>query len=348
MTGTAAIAPSTRYHRRMQPRRDLAPLLRSALVILAPMAGVTDAPFRAICKRMGAGLTYTEMVSAKGLHYNPGAAAARALLSFAPEEVPVAIQLFGADPQMMAEQAARLYERYAGRIAFLDVNMGCPVAKVVRKGEGCALMRDPERAATVVRAIAERVDAPVTAKFRAGWSADEVNAVEFALALEEAGACALAVHGRTREQFYSGRADWCVIVAVKSAVRVPVIGSGDVFSADDAKRMLEQTGVDAVMIARGAQGNPWIFAQARALIERGERLPKPSWLERIDVAREHAEALVAFAGERAFTRMRKHVAWYVHEMPGAARFRELVNHARSHAELVALLDEYRAWIAEKS
>ncbi|MBC7266562.1 MAG: tRNA dihydrouridine synthase DusB [Anaerosomatales bacterium] len=332
----------------MQPRRDLAPLLRSALVVLAPMAGVTDAPFRAICKRMGAGLTYTEMVSAKGLHYNPDSAAARALLSFAPEEFPVAVQLFGSDPEMMAEQAARLCEHYEGQIALLDVNMGCPVAKVVRKGEGCALMREPQRAAAIVRAIAERVGVPVTAKFRAGWSPAESNAVEFALALEEAGASALAVHGRTREQFYSGRADWGVIAAVKSAVRVPVIGSGDVFSADDAKRMLDETGVDAVMIARGAQGNPWIFSQAKALIERGERVPAPSWLERIDLAREHAEALVAFAGERAFARMRKHVAWYVHEMPGAAHFRELVNHARSYRELVALLDEYRAWIAEKS
>lgn len=326
-------------------RHDLVPLLRRALVVLGPMAGVTDAPFRAICKRMGAGLTYTEMVSAKGLHYNPDAPAARALLSFAPEETPVAVQLFGSDPQMMAEQAARLVARYPGQVAFIDVNMGCPVAKVVRKGEGCALMRDPAKAAAIVGAIAEAVDVPVTAKFRAGWSADEVNAVEFAQALEEAGAAALAVHGRTREQFYAGKADWGVIAAVKEAVQVPVIGSGDVLSPDDAKRMLDETGVDAAMVARGAQGNPWIFAQARALIERGERLPGPTWLERIDVAREHAEALVAFAGERAFTRMRKHVAWYVRDMPGAARFRELVNHARSHQEIVGLLDEYRAWIA---
>jgi nifR3 family TIM-barrel protein len=330
----------------MQPSRDLAPLLRSALVVLGPMAGVTEAPFRAICKRMGAGLTYTEMVSAKGLHYNPQAAAARALLSFAPEETPVAVQLFGAEPQMMAEQAARLVERYGEAIAFIDINMGCPVGKVVRKGEGCALMRDIPRAAAIVEAVSAAVPVPVTVKFRKGWSQREVNAVEFARALEEAGAAALAVHGRTREQFYAGRADWDAIAAVKQAVSVPVIGSGDVFTADDALRMIDCAGVDAVMIARGAQGNPWVFAQARALIERGERIPGPSWLERIDVAAEHAEALVAFAGERAFTRMRKHVAWYVREMPGAARFRELVNHARSHAELMGLLAEYREWIAE--
>ncbi|MCL4078070.1 tRNA dihydrouridine synthase DusB [Coriobacteriia bacterium Es71-Z0120] len=329
----------------MRPRRDLVPVLREALVVLGPMAGVTEAPFRAICKRMGAGLTYTEMVSAKGLHYNPQAAAARALLSFAPDETPVAVQLFGSEPEMMAEQAARLVERYGEAIAFIDINMGCPVGKVVRKGEGCALMRDVHRAAAIVKAVSTAVPVPVTAKFRKGWSESEANAVEFAQALEEAGAAALAVHGRTREQFYSGRADWDVIAAVKQAVGVPVIGSGDVFTADDALEMLDRTGVDAVMIARGAQGNPWIFSQARALIERGERVCGPGWLERIDLAAEHAEALVAFAGERAFTRMRKHVAWYVREMPGAARFRELVNHARSHAELMALLAEYREWIA---
>lgn len=337
-----------RYHHNMLPRRDLAIHLREALVVLGPMAGVTEAPFRAICKRMGAGLTYTEMVSAKGLHHNPHAAAARALLSFAPEETPLAVQLFGSEPEMMAEQAARLVERHGEAIAFIDINMGCPVGKVVRKGEGCALMRDVRRAQAIVEAVSAAVPVPVTAKFRKGWSDSEVNAVEFAQALAKAGAAALAVHGRTREQFYTGRADWDVIAAVRQAVDVPVIGSGDVFTADDALEMIDRTGVDAVMIARGAQGNPWIFSQARALIERGERIPDASWLDRIDMAAEHAEALAAFAGDRAFARMRKHVDWYVREMPGAARFRELVNHASSHTELMALLAEYRGWIARQA
>ncbi len=319
-------------------------LLTSARVLLAPMAGITEAPFRAICKRMGAGLTYTEMVSAAGLHHNPDAAAARSLLSFAADETPVAVQLFGSDPEVMARQAARIVERHGSAVALIDINMGCPVAKVVSKGQGAALMRDVGRASGIVRAVAAAVPVPVTVKFRSGWDAANVNAVAFARAMEEAGAAALAVHGRTREQFYRGSADWGVIASVKAEVSVPVIGSGDVFTAVDALAMLERTGCDAVMVARGAQGNPWIFAQARALIECGQSIPEPTPLERIDVAREHARALVAFGGERAFTRMRKHVAWYVHGMPGAARVRELVNHARSYAELDELLVRYRAHI----
>jgi len=355
-------------------------ILRPRAVVLGPMAGVTEAPFRAICKRMGADLTYTEMVSAKGLHYSPDAAEARGILRFAPEEVPCGVQLFGADPAMMAEQARRLVERYGGSIAVIDVNMGCPVPKVVGKGEGSALMRTPELAAEIVRAVVAAVGGgtlagavdgeagratrglvtqglvtqaratrdlaiPVSAKFRTGWDASNVNAVEFALAMEAAGASAVTVHGRTREQFYHGTADWGVIAAVKAAVRIPVIGSGDVFSAADALRMLEETGVDAVMIARAAQGNPWIFREARALIDGGEAIAPPSHAERVAMAREHSAALVAFSGERAFTRMRKHVGWYIHGMPGAAHVRERVNHVRSYAELDALLVEYEGFVA---
>jgi len=332
-------------------RADIRTLLRPGAVVLGPMAGVTEAPFRAICKRMGADLTYTEMVSAKGLHYSPDAAESRGLLRFAVEEVPCGVQLFGADPAMMAEPARRLVERYGKAIALIDLNMGCPVPKVVGKGEGSALMRTPELAAEIVRAITRALSdgpqhppVPVTVKFRAGWDASCVNAVDFALAMEEAGAAALTVHGRTREQFYRGAADWGVIAAVKAAVHVPVIGSGDVFSAGDALRMLEETGVDTVMIARGAQGNPWIFREARVLIDDGIVLAPPSHLERIAMARDHSTALVAFAGERAFTRMRKHVGWYVHGMPGAAHVRERVNHVRSYTELDALLAEYAAYI----
>ncbi|PKQ30049.1 MAG: tRNA dihydrouridine synthase DusB [Actinobacteria bacterium HGW-Actinobacteria-10] len=320
---------------------DIRTLLAPGTVVLGPMAGITEAPFRGICKRMGAGLTYTEMISAKGLHYNPDARVSRSLLTFSAEETPCVVQLFGAEPELMAAQAARIVSEYGDDVALIDINMGCPVTKVVSKGEGSALMRTPELAAQVVSAVAAAVDVPVSAKFRSGWCAESVNAVEFARTLEAAGAAAVCVHGRTRGQFYRGHADWDVIAAVNAAVDIPVIGSGDVLAAADAAAMLEQTGVDAVMVARGAQGNPWIFREARALIDRGEIIEPPTALERIDMAREHAAALVAFGGERAFARMRKHVAWYVHGMPDATQIRARVNQVGSYAELDAMLVEYR-------
>lgn len=331
----------------MTTRPDIATILAAGNIVLGPMAGITEAPFRGICKRMGAGLTYTEMVSAKGLHYNPDNAISRSLLTFSDEEVPCAVQLFGAEPELMAEQARGIVERYGADVAFIDINMGCPVTKVVAKGEGSALMRTPDLAARVVSAVVERCGVPVTVKIRSGWVADEVNAVEFARRMEDAGAAAIAVHGRTRSQFYHGKADWDVIAGVKSAVGVPVIGSGDVFSADDAIAMLERTGVDGVMVARGAQGNPWIFREARALIDRGEVLAPPSAFERIDMAREHAAALVEFAGERAFARMRKHVAWYIKGMPGATHMRDLAFEAESYPALDDLLAEYREYVGSR-
>ncbi len=309
------------------------------------MAGITEAPFRGICKRMGAGLTYTEMVSAKGLHFNPDSPAARKLLTFSAEETPCAVQIFGADPTVMAAQARWIVERHASEVALVDINMGCPVSKVVAKGEGSALMRDPEGAAAIVGRVAADCPVPVTVKFRKGWDDDHVNAVEFAQAMEQAGAAAVAVHGRTREQFYRGRADWELIARVKDAVQIPVIGSGDVFSARDAVAMLEQTGVDGVMIARGAQGNPWIFREALALLRDGIELARPTPAERIEMAREHARALVEFAGERAVARMRKHVAWYIAEMPGASHARARVNECTSHAQLDALLVEYLEYLS---
>lgn len=331
----------------MTPVRDISGILAPGSVVLGPMAGITEAPFRGICKRMGADLTYTEMISAKGLHYNPDNAISRSLLTFSAEEVPCAVQLFGADPRIMGEQARGIVERYGDDVALIDINMGCPVTKVVSKGEGSALMRTPDLAADVVRAVVEASGVPVTVKFRSGWSASERNAVEFARLMEEAGAAALAVHGRTRAQFYHGRADWDVIAQVKAAVNVPVIGSGDVFSAADVAEMFERTGVDAVMVARGAQGNPWIFREAHALVDRGEVLAGPTPFERIDMAREHADALVAFAGEQAFARMRKHVAWYIKGMPGATHVREAVFEAPSHAALDELLAEYREYVASR-
>jgi nifR3 family TIM-barrel protein len=305
------------------------------------MAGVTEAPFRAICKRLGASLTYTEMIAARGLHYNPDGRSARTLLAFAPEETPCGVQIFGADPGMMADQARAVAERSGADVALIDINMGCPVAKVVNNGEGSALMRAPDLAGEIVRRAAAACPVPVTVKIRKGWDEGSVNAVEFARIMEGAGAAAVTVHGRTRGQFYRGRADWEIIAAVKEALQIPVIGSGDVFSATDARSMFERTGVDAVMVARGARGNPWIFREARALLDRGESIAPPTPLERIEMARAHAAALIAFIGERAVVRMRKHVAWYMTGMPGAARLRERVNRARSHAELDAVLAEYR-------
>ncbi len=323
-------------------------LLPAGSVVLGPMAGVTEAPFRGICKRMGAALTYTEMISAKGLHYNPDARAARSLLTFDPAETPCAVQLFGSEPEIMAEQAARIMAEYGEAVACIDINMGCPVTKVVSNGEGSALMRTPDLAARIVSAVAGAASVPVTVKFRKGWDAAEPNAVEFARAMEAAGASVLCIHGRTRQQFYRDAADWDVIAGVKSAVSVPVIGSGDVFSAADARAMFERTGVDAVMVARGAQGNPWIFREARALIDRGETLAPPSAIERVEMAREHARALVAFGGEHAVARMRKHVGWYIVGMPGAGRVRERVNHMTTSADLDALLAEYRAYLEERA
>jgi tRNA-dihydrouridine synthase B len=327
------------------PHTDIRAVLAAGNVVLGPMAGVTEAPFRGICKRMGAGLTYTEMVGAKALHYNPDSRISRSLLTFSPEETPCAVQLYGADPELMAAQAARIVERHGADVACIDINMGCPVSKVVGRGEGSGLMRTPELAARIIECIVAAVSpVQVTAKFRAGWDDSSRNAVEFARIVEAAGVSAMAVHGRTRKQFYRGSADWDLIAAVKAAVSVPVIGSGDVSSAPDAEAMLHRTGVDAVMVARGAQGDPWIFREARALIDRGEILAPPSAFERIAVAREHTAALVAFGGELAFTRMRKHVGWYVTGMPGATFVRDRVNKAGSSAEIDALLEEYRAWL----
>lgn len=311
------------------------------------MAGITEAPFRGICKQMGAGLTCTEMVSATGLRYSPDSRISRALLTFDAEEVPCAVQIFGSEPDIMATQAAVILERHGENVALIDINMGCPVTKVVNKGEGAALMRDSSRAARIVAAVADSCDIPVTVKFRSGWSQGEVNAVEFAQAMQDAGAAAMTVHARTRDQFYRGTADRSVIAAVKASVEVPVVGSGDVFSASDAAEMLRDTGVDGVMVARGARGNPWIFREARALIDRQQVIDPPTAVERIDMARVHAAALVEFGGECAVVRMRKHVAWYVTGMPGATHVRERVNGICTYSELDALLCEYRGYIIDR-
>lgn len=300
---------------------------------LAPMAGVTDQPFRLLCKEQGAGLVCTEMVSAKAILYknkNTGA-----LMEIDRRERPAALQLFGCEPEVMAEAARQIEER---NFDILDVNMGCPVPKVVNNGEGSALMKDPKLAGKIVAALVKAVKKPVTVKIRKGFDESRVNAVEVAKILEDAGAAAIAVHGRTREQFYSGKADWEIIRQVKEAVSIPVIGNGDVTSGEKAIAMRGQTGCDGVMIARGAQGNPWIFSELLEY-ERTGRLPDRPDVEEIkQTMLRHARLQIEYKGDFTGIReMRKHVAWYTKGLHGAARLRDQINQVESYAELENLL-----------
>ena len=301
--------------------------------ILGPMAGVTDLPFRLLCKEQGAGLLCMEMVSAKAIYYNNRNT--ESLLEIHPDETPVSLQLFGSDPKIMSEMAKRIEER---PFAILDVNMGCPVPKVVRNGEGSALMKEPKLVYEIVSALVKAIDKPVTVKIRKGFDDDHVNAVEIAKIIEEAGAAAVAVHGRTREQYYSGKADWDIIRQVKEAVSIPVIGNGDVTSPQKADVLVRQTGCDGIMIARGAEGNPWIFSEMIRWEETGELPPRPDKDEIREMMLKHARLQLEYKGEFCGIReMRKHVAWYTKGLKGAARLREKVNAVESLEELENLL-----------
>ncbi len=303
-------------------------------LILAPMAGVTDLPFRLLCKEQGAGLVCTEMVSAKAILYknkNTGL-----LMAIDERERPAALQLFGCEPETMAEAARQIQER---NFDILDVNMGCPVPKVVNNGEGSALMKDPRLAGDIVRALVKAVKKPVTVKIRKGFDEEHVNAVEMARILEDAGAAAIVVHGRTREQFYSGKADWEIIRRVKEAVSIPVIGNGDVDSPEKAAAMFRETGCDGVMIARGAQGNPWIFSRTLRYLEEGVLLPPPDRQAVKEMIFRHMEMLIVAKGAYTGIReMRKHVAWYTAGFPHSAKLRGKINTVESPEELREALE----------
>lgn len=304
-------------------------------VILAPMAGVTDLPYRVLCREQGCGLVCMEMVSAKAVLYNNRNT--KELLQVDERERPVSLQLFGSDPHILSDIAARLEE---GPYDIFDINMGCPVPKIVKNGEGSALMKDPALVEEILSAMVKAVKKPVTVKIRKGFDDASVNAVEIAKIAEACGVAAVAVHGRTREQFYSGKADWDIIRRVKEAVRIPVIGNGDVFTAEDAKRLVDTTGCDGIMVARGAKGNPWIFREITEYLDTGRKAERPSARELKEMILRHGRMMLEFKGELAGMReMRKHVSWYTAGYPNSAALRNDINMVSSMEELEALIKE---------
>lgn len=306
-------------------------------LILAPMAGVTDLPFRLLCKEAGCDILYTEMVSAKAMYYKNKNTIP--LLALDDREHPIGLQLFGSEPELMADMAIQIE---ALGFDFIDINMGCPVPKVFNNGEGSALMKDPKLAGQIVAAIHRAVKIPVTVKIRKGIDEDHVNAVEVAKELEENGAAAIAIHGRTRIQYYAGHADWDIIRQVKEAVTIPVIGNGDILNAEDVLRMKRETGCDAFMIGRGAKGNPWIFSQVKQALA-GETIPgKPPVDEVVSMILRHLDMMIAFKGEyTGVHEMRKHVSWYTTGYPNSTRIRGLVNEIETREELEIVLKKWQ-------
>lgn len=302
-------------------------------LILAPMAGVTDLPFRLLCKEQGAGLLCMEMVSAKAIMYKNKNT--EELMAIDERELPVSLQLFGSEPDIIAKIAHQIEDR---PFDILDINMGCPVPKIVNNGEGSALMKNPKLAGEIIEKTARAIKKPVTVKIRKGFDEDHVNAVEMARIAEASGAAAVAVHGRTREQFYSGKADWDIIRQVKEAVKIPVIGNGDLLTAEDVIAMYEQTGCDGFMIGRGAQGNPWVFKQVLSYFETGQVLEKPSFEEVTEMMLRHARMMLEFKGEYTGIReIRKHGAWYTAGYPNSAKLRVMINEVETYDQLEELL-----------
>lgn len=303
-------------------------------VFLAPMAGITDLPFRLICKEFGVGMMTTEMVSAKGLLYEN--VKTNDLLYIDPKEHPIGAQLFGSDPKILSEMAKQVEQ---SEVDFIDINMGCPAPKITKNAEGSALLKNPELIGEIVYAVSNALTKPLTVKIRKGFDETCINAVEVAKIIEQAGASAIALHGRTREQFYSGTADWDIIKEVKKNINIPLIGNGDIRTPEDAKRMLDYTGCDAVLIARAAQGNPWIFKRTVHYLETGELLPEPTFEERVPVILKHAKLLEAYKGEYVGMReMRSHLTSYVRGVHGAADLRRTLTTVETYADVERLLE----------
>lgn len=305
--------------------------------ILGPMAGITDSSFRRICKSFGCSLAFSEMISSKGLYYKDEKT--EQLIKFTEEEKPVGFQIFGSDPEIMAFAARKLSEREND---IIDINMGCPVPKVVKNGDGAALLKNPVLVGKIVQAVVKNAGKPVTVKIRLGWDAGCINVIKIAKIIEDSGAVAVTVHCRTRDQYYAGRADWDYLEKIKAAVKIPVIGSGDVFTGKDAVCMLEKTGCDGVMIARGARGNPWIFQEARVEAGLTCRAANPSIDERVQVMIEHLLSLVEEKGEYVAVRqMRKHIGWYLKGFRHSVEIKRHMNELESKEEIITLLNRYR-------
>ncbi|NLJ40673.1 MAG: tRNA dihydrouridine synthase DusB [Clostridiales bacterium] len=305
-------------------------------IFLAPMAGITDLPFRLICREYNCGLVYTEMVSAMGMYYENKKT--EELLSVHPDERPIGVQIFGTEPEIMALTAKKISSQ---KVDLIDINMGCPAPKIVKNGQGCALMKDPQKVGAIVKAVVASSLKPVTVKIRKGWDDHSINAAEIARIAENEGAAAITVHGRTRDQFYSGNADWSIIKKIKESVNIPVIGNGDIFTPQDAKRMFEYTGCDAIMVARGARGNPWIFRDITHFLDTGGILPRPSVFQKIDTVLKQLDLAVQFKGEKlGILEMRKHLAWYLKGMRNVNVLKDMINKLDDVSQIKTAISEY--------